>query len=126
MEDPHQVTVMYDWFQYSMTKAPPHVIDQKEKRKWNIQYVEPYGRCTIALRDIAEGEVIFVDHPIVTGPKQTTDLICLSCYRQLDSWDQYQCSKCGWPLCSKECEGRGHHPMECKIFRRLRVQASPE
>lgn len=115
-EDPYHVDVMYDWFKYSMTKAPPHIIDQKESRKWNIEYVEPYGRCTIATRDIAEGEAIFVDHPIVTGPKQTTDLICLSCYRQLDSWDACQCSKCGWPLCSKECETRGHHPLECRVF----------
>ncbi|XP_042866690.1 uncharacterized protein LOC122249683 isoform X2 [Penaeus japonicus] len=75
------------------TKAPPHIISPTEKRKWNIEYVEPYGRCTIATRDISEGEVLFVDHPVITGPKQNSELMCLGCYRQLESWDSYKCSK---------------------------------
>ncbi|XP_071534111.1 uncharacterized protein [Panulirus ornatus] len=95
MGDPHQIEIMYSWFKYSVTKAPPHVINKKDKRKWKIEYIEPYGRCTLAVRDIQEGEVIFVDHPVVTGPKQTSDLMCLGCYRRLDSWDDYQCTKCG-------------------------------
>ncbi|XP_045604494.1 SET domain-containing protein SmydA-8 [Procambarus clarkii] len=116
MEDPHHIDVMYNWFKYSVSKAPPHVIDKKEKRKWKIEYVEPYGRCTIATQDIKEGEVLFVDHPVVTGPKQTSDVMCLACYRRLGSWDDYQCSKCGWPLCGPECETRGYHPLECNAF----------
>ncbi|KAK3879935.1 hypothetical protein Pcinc_015529 [Petrolisthes cinctipes] len=114
--DPQHIGVMYDWFKYSVTKAPPHVIDKKEKRKWKIEVIEPYGRCTIATQDIKEGEVLFVDHPIVTGPKQTTDLICLACYRRLEDWDNYLCSTCGWPLCGVQCEGRGYHPLECHAF----------
>ncbi|XP_042215469.1 SET domain-containing protein SmydA-8-like [Homarus americanus] len=116
MEDPYHIDVMYNWFKYSVSKVPPHVIDKKEKRKWKIEYVEPYGRCTIATQDIKEGEVLFVDHPVVTGPKQTSDVMCLACYRRLESWDGYQCSKCRWPLCGPECEGRGYHPLECNAF----------
>ncbi|XP_068208669.1 SET domain-containing protein SmydA-8-like isoform X2 [Palaemon carinicauda] len=114
--DPHHLTVMYEWFQYSVSKAPPNVIDPKEERKWNIEYVEPYGRCTIAARDIKEGEVLFVDHPVVTGPKQNCGVMCLGCYRQLESWDSYRCSKCTWPLCGPRCEEMGYHPLECKYF----------
>ncbi|XP_042866685.1 uncharacterized protein LOC122249683 isoform X1 [Penaeus japonicus] len=93
MGDPYHLETMYRWFQYSITKAPPHIISPTEKRKWNIEYVEPYGRCTIATRDISEGEVLFVDHPVITGPKQNSELMCLGCYRQLESWDSYKCSK---------------------------------
>lgn len=116
MDDPYHLETMYRWFQYSVTKAPPHIISPAEKRKWNIEYIEPYGRCTIATRDIAEGEVLFVDHPVITGPKQNSELMCLGCYRQLDSWDKYQCTMCGWPLCGPECETRGYHPLECTAY----------
>ncbi|XP_037789283.1 SET domain-containing protein SmydA-8-like [Penaeus monodon] len=116
MDDPYHLETMYSWFQYSVRKAPPHIISPTEDRKWNIEYIEPYGRCTVATRDIAEGEVLFVDHPVITGPKQNSELMCLGCYRQLESWDKYQCAKCGWPMCSPECESRGYHLLECTAY----------
>ncbi|KAK7073041.1 hypothetical protein SK128_003472 [Halocaridina rubra] len=115
-DDPHHLNIMYNWFKYSVSKVPPHVLHEQEERKWNIEYKEPYGRCTIAVRDIKEGEVIFVDHPVVTGPKQNSTIMCLGCYRRIESWDEYRCSKCGWPLCSAKCEKMGYHPMECQFY----------
>ncbi|KAL7635177.1 UNVERIFIED_CONTAM: hypothetical protein RMT77_014163 [Armadillidium vulgare] len=71
------------------------------------------GRHLVATRDFKKGEVIFKDDPLVVGPKQITEPICLSCYKNVDG--TYRCSKCGWPMCGPQCEqGAEHHP-ECVV-----------
>jgi len=112
-EDPNNVKELYNWLAVSEKESPKWA--PKTKRKWNLEVVEPYGRCTVAAENIAEGDVLFVDAPVITGPKQNCNLICLGCYRMLDDFD-YACSKCLWPLCGKECEQRGYHPLECSVF----------
>ncbi|XP_076045541.1 SET domain-containing protein SmydA-8-like isoform X2 [Oratosquilla oratoria] len=92
-------------------------LDIKKKRKWDIEYNDQYGRYIVAKEDIGEGEVLFVDYPIVTGPKQDCSMVCLGCYRQLDVYEHtYRCSKCGWWVCDADCENRGYHPLECQVF----------
>ena len=88
-------------------------------------------RQLIATRDIAEGEVILRETPLIVAPsskefptksktsKETKEktltgrnnsnessnkfkCICLGCYKNVQSL--YKCSKCGWPVCDKECE----------------------
>ena len=64
-----------------------------EMMKRYIFYWKFVFRCVVATEDIKEGDLLFVDQPVVTGPKQTSPVICLGCYRQLDSWNYYACSK---------------------------------
>ena len=50
-------------------------------------------RCVIATEDIAEGEVIFTETPIMTGPKLNSGYICLGCYSSLSSPHPPRCSR---------------------------------
>jgi hypothetical protein len=65
------------------------------------------GRCLIASRSIRQGELIFKDKAILSGPSGAEMFwhpICLACYRQVKAGNNYKCSTCGWPMCSKACE----------------------
>ncbi|XP_018006371.2 SET domain-containing protein SmydA-8 [Hyalella azteca] len=100
------------------TKAPPGAVQELqsgEERRWRLEYQEPFGRCLIATANLSMGDVIYRDNPIITGPKLTSALLCLGCYKTLTD-EHYDCSKCTWTLCGPECETEGYHPYECKVF----------
>jgi hypothetical protein len=42
------------------------------------------GRYLVASRDLAEGEVLFVEAPLVVGPVSITPPVCLHCYNLVD------------------------------------------
>lgn len=73
------------------------------------------GRFMIASRDIKTGEIILKEKPCVIGPKTVSHVTCLGCHKQLLG-NFYSCSKCTWPMCSKECESSSYHVDECKIL----------
>ncbi|KAF2350507.1 SET domain [Trinorchestia longiramus] len=107
------------WSETDKKTVPPHALShlpQNGSEKWEIIYREPYGRCMVAKVDIAEGELLYEDHPTVHGPKQNSDLLCLGCYSRLFQDTLHRCSKCTWPLCSPACELKGLHPLECAAF----------
>lgn len=60
------------------------------------------GRYLVAARDLAEGEVLFTEAPLVVGPIAITPPVCLNCYNLVDG--SYKCRKSGWPLCGPRCE----------------------
>lgn len=60
------------------------------------------GRYVVAATDIAPGVIIMAEPALMVGPKQDTLPICLGCHKRLTG--TYLCSKCSFPLCSKECE----------------------
>ncbi|KAB7504610.1 Protein msta, isoform A [Armadillidium nasatum] len=120
-----KINIMYDWFEFSKKETscrnaiPPGCLDHidfKKPIKWELKVIQPYGRCLVAKEDIKEGEILFIDYPVVTGPKQNCEPLCLGCYKQLDVSETYECSKCGWPMCGSECEDKGYHPLECEAF----------
>lgn len=57
-------------------------------------------------RDLKAGSVILDDVPILTIPMwEDGNLVCLTCGIPLTGGDKIKnCSKCNWPICSKECE----------------------
>ena len=59
------------------------------------------------------GDVILEEEPFMVGPKAVTKPICLGCYKPVNG--EYVCSKCGWPLCSKDCESSPDHKPECEL-----------
>jgi hypothetical protein len=72
---------------------------------------ESFGRYFVASRNIKQGEMIFKDRALVSGPSGAELFfhpICLGCYRQVKKSGgggiAYKCSKCSWPVCSKQCE----------------------
>jgi hypothetical protein len=63
-----------------------------------------YGNYVVASRRIEAGELICQEKPLLMAPYGTSDVIpvCLACYK--DVGFSSKCSKCRWPVCSKECE----------------------
>lgn len=57
------------------------------------------GRCFTASRNIKQGETIFKDKALLSGPSGAEmffHFICLGCYRQVKPESTYKCSTCGW------------------------------
>ncbi|KAG7208615.1 hypothetical protein KM043_014822 [Ampulex compressa] len=86
---------------------------------YKILQSENVGRYMVAGKELAAGDEIVTEMPFVVGPKSFTYPLCLSCYTP---WppspdDKPLCSKCGWPVCSAECESHPQHrDYECQIF----------
>lgn len=88
----------------------------REEKPWDIRISALGGRGIFATRDIYPGELIFVDCPVLIGPRARSDSseICVSCYKK---YDLIQCSKnCGLPVCSTKCEDSDIHKKECAII----------
>ncbi|KAK4873948.1 hypothetical protein RN001_013308 [Aquatica leii] len=86
---------------------------KKQCRPFEMQNDGEIGRHFVATKDIKEGDIIFVEKPMVVGPLQLTLPTCMGCGNYINSKSVTQCSKCGWPLCCKECENNPAHIPEC-------------
>ncbi|KAK7084159.1 hypothetical protein SK128_004824 [Halocaridina rubra] len=82
-------------------------------RPWRVGSSTSMGRFLVATRDIAPGELLLKDAPLLLGPKMITEPVCLGCYRPVDG--TYQCKKCGFPMCDSQCEKSEDHQAECSI-----------
>jgi hypothetical protein len=77
------------------------------------------GRYLVAGRDLAAGEVVLSEYPLVAGPIYTrTRPVCLECLRWVDA-GAYRCAGCRFPLCGEACRAGSRHQLECKIFQAL-------
>ncbi|XP_023331827.1 protein msta [Eurytemora carolleeae] len=74
------------------------------------------GRFLTAKRDIRAGEIICCEEPLIVGPNQETNPICLGCLAEIDT--SYVCSGCGYPMCDEECSSSAYHTQECLILSR--------
>lgn len=87
-----------------------HLLDQNllqslENQVWTVQYSKLGGRGLFAKRDIQQGEVIFVDKPLILGPRCYNKYLpmCVNCYKS--GCPLFPCDNgCGLPVCSDECE----------------------
>lgn len=91
--------------------------DAKNCTKWKIFDSPSGGRGLIATDDIKSDEVVFVDHPLVCGPRSGTIVQrgCTVC-RNIDSDTLYKCSKCALLLCSEQCQNSGTHLSDCSVI----------
>lgn len=85
--------------------------------KWIIHESPLGGRGLLATEDIMPGEVLFVDRPLIYGPRAGTTIQqgCTVCGK-LDSDTFYKCSKCGLLLCSGQCQNTDVHFNDCGII----------
>lgn len=90
-----------------------------------IHWTPAFGRYLVAARDIAAGEVVFREAPLVVGPKAGAGPTCLACLKALpeDTWEG--CEQCGAPLCRPQCGGRGHGERECELLALLGLKHEP-
>ncbi|XP_053971341.1 SET domain-containing protein SmydA-8-like isoform X2 [Hylaeus volcanicus] len=102
-----------------------HLKDSKVYRDgpqpWTVGYSRLGGRGLFATRDIAPNELIFVDAPLIIGPRcNGTHLeMCVCCYK--NECPLFPCDHgCGLPVCSVQCENSPRHTdYECKYLRSL-------
>jgi len=86
-----------------------------ECRPYRVESNSTLGRHLVAARDFRAGDTILTEEPLVLGPRQITEPVCLGCYRRVNG--AYRCSKCSWPLCGPGCETAPDHQPECVVGR---------
>lgn len=83
-------------------------------RPYAVAECPELGRHWVAARDIAAGEVLLEERPLVAGPKAGSPAVCLACYAP---GARAACSACGWPVCGPECETAPvHRDAECPLI----------
>ncbi|XP_017074881.1 SET domain-containing protein SmydA-8 [Drosophila eugracilis] len=78
------------------------------------------GRFLMATQDIAARQVVFIEEPLVVGPKwhlsdaekEASIFLCVGCYTPC-RLGKYQCRRCLWPICSSGC---AHEALECSVL----------
>ncbi|XP_076642328.1 SET domain-containing protein SmydA-8 [Halictus rubicundus] len=88
---------------------------------WTVGYSKLGGRGLFATRNIDVNELIFVDAPLIIGPKCAGNRLpmCVCCYK--NECPLFPCDRgCGLPVCSVRCENSPKHvDYECKYLRSL-------
>lgn len=84
-------------------------------RPYEVAESPELGRYLTASRDVAAGDVLLKDVPLVIGPRQITMPVCVGCSSPVDG--SHSCSDCGWPLCNPECQQVILHQPECQASR---------
>lgn len=95
-----------------------HVGTEIKEKCWKIEKSILEGRGIFTTRDIKPGEVVFIDSPIISGPRAgiATKPHCVIC---MELSDLKPCSKgCGLPVCSEECEDNLNHLKECDFIQK--------
>lgn len=83
------------------------------------------GRGIVAARDIAAGELVFYDAPLVLGPRAGVHCppVCAGCLQGPEAL--LPCSRgCGLPVCSSQCETDPLHRFECQKLRNWGVRTN--
>ncbi|XP_045108111.1 SET domain-containing protein SmydA-8-like [Portunus trituberculatus] len=80
-----------------------------------VAHSEELGRHLVATRDVAAGEVVVVEPPLLLALRERSPPSCLTCFRRATV---YTCPACGFFLCGPEC-GAAAHAEECGVLRRL-------
>ncbi|KDR10160.1 Protein msta, isoform B [Zootermopsis nevadensis] len=82
---------------------------------WAVAQSPLGGRGLVASRDIAPGELVFYDVPLVLGPRAGAHCppVCAGCLQGFEAL--LPCSRgCGLPVCSSQCESVPLHRFECQ------------
>ncbi|KAG5318785.1 MSTAA protein, partial [Pseudoatta argentina] len=91
---------------------------------WEIGRDSVLGRHLLATRDLAPGDVILTETPLVWGPStHTNQRVCVGCSERCNDIDA-RCSECCWPVCRSDCEGlsdKKRHQLECALLARVRI-----
>lgn len=88
-----------------------------EDTPWEIRESTLGGLGVFAKRNIEVGELIFIDKPVILGPRCVDGLqeFCVNC---LTVTNLKSCkNNCGLPLCSDPCQNSFDHQRECKLIR---------
>jgi hypothetical protein len=92
--------------------------DDSQAWTWVLARSPLGGRGVIATRDIAAGELVSYDVPLVLGPRAGLRCppLCVGCHQGSETLVSCS-SRCGLPVCSTLCEDGSHHVFECQRLR---------
>ncbi|KAJ2940451.1 hypothetical protein O0L34_g134 [Tuta absoluta] len=98
-------------------------VKNEESCAFEVKKSEELGRFLVAARDLAPGDLVITEHPLVFGPKAMPDpeatMPCVGCYKPVFTDVGERCAKCGWPVCTGYCPGLKdprHHGAECEVL----------
>ncbi|KAJ8915038.1 hypothetical protein NQ315_016013, partial [Exocentrus adspersus] len=109
----------------SLVSANMEEVGLPGEPKFDVKVSKIMGRYMVSTKEIAPGEKILSEEPIVVGPCTGCKVQCLGCYKPLET-ETYiaQCVRCGWPLCSQTCPGlgksHGHTIEECMLLQKCK------
>ncbi|EDW00579.1 SET domain-containing protein SmydA-8 [Drosophila grimshawi] len=89
-------------------------------KPFKVQNDPQLGRYLVATQTIQAKQIIFVEEPLVVGPKwfltddeKSASIVpCVACYTPCRI-NKHLCRSCRWPVCSISCE---HEKLECSIL----------
>lgn len=93
---------------------------QENEPNWTVAHSVVAGRGVFATRDIAIGEFIFRERPLVVGPTARKGSVlntCVCCHKLLAVKDFLCKHKCMLPVCDA-CADSALHREECALFQR--------
>ncbi|XP_028032247.1 SET domain-containing protein SmydA-8-like isoform X2 [Bombyx mandarina] len=82
--------------------------------KWTVRESTVGGRGIIATEDILCGEVLFVDRPLIFGPRCGNVIRGCTVCSKFEDDGFFKCSLCALLLCSTECQD--FHTDDCNII----------
>ncbi|PSN54241.1 hypothetical protein C0J52_09247 [Blattella germanica] len=94
----------------------------ESRQVWTLAPSSIAGRGVVATQDIAAGELIFIDVPLVVGPRagKNSPPVCVGCHEGPSQL--VACSLgCGLPVCSAKCETSAQHRQECERLRSWKI-----
>ncbi|XP_058833214.1 SET domain-containing protein SmydA-8 isoform X2 [Topomyia yanbarensis] len=126
-------------------KRTAYCCPEHQKKHWRLQHknecAKPYeltrneevGRYYLATEEIPKGTILFIETPLVIGPKwnlaeyeqRSMTVPCVGCFSDCQL-GLYRCQACHWPACKPDCPGLENanlHALECGI---LRLGAGPK
>lgn len=86
--------------------------------KWKIDKSTFGGRGLFATDDISAGETLFVDAPLIRGPRARSNQQkgCTVCNKLNNNEKIFKCYKCALLLCSKTCQNTELHMNDCETI----------
>ncbi|XP_053685675.1 SET domain-containing protein SmydA-8 [Sabethes cyaneus] len=104
---------------------PYEIVQNTESAK--LARNEEVGRFFLATENIPKGTTLFVETPLVIGPKwnlneyeQRSSIVpCVGCFADCQI-GLHRCEGCRWPACKPDCPGlinANLHALECGILR---------
>ncbi|GBP31164.1 SET domain-containing protein SmydA-8, isoform B [Eumeta japonica] len=102
-----------------MQTALEHVGLSATTASWFVGDSPLGGRGIVAARDISAGEILFVDRPLIYGPRagSVTPRGCTVCWR-IRAPSFIKCHICALTLCSEKCQNSEIHANDCALISR--------
>ena len=70
----------------------------------SVNRLKDIGGVSVTQTEVAAGEILLKEAPLVTGPGRGGLPVCITCYARVEG--EYYCTECSWQVCGEDCETR--------------------